>query len=53
MVMVDRERGKENEGAGTDEGEGEGGLTIRGAGEVVESGCEGESCTAERNRGLV
>ena len=53
MVIVDRERGKENEGAGTDEGEGEGGLTIRGAGEVVESGCEGESCTAERNRGLV
>ena len=38
MVMEDRERGKENEGAGTDEGEGEGGLTIRGAGDVVESG---------------
>ena len=36
MVIVERERGKVKAGTGREEGEG--GLTIRGAGEVVESG---------------
>ena len=41
--------GNERGGAGSEEGEG--GLTVRGAGEVMESGCEGESWTVERNLG--